>query len=71
MNQRQPKTLEEYVTLRYAEDLNNVGYQPVVEEGAEEMISDAMEMMARMNMVTQNIHMRMNGRQGQFGQASA
>lgn len=71
MARQQPKTLEEYVTLRYQEDLNNSGYTPIC-EGGEELLRDSMDMMARLNMVNQTIRTRVQQHVKQrFGQASA
>lgn len=52
MAQQQQQTLEQYVANRYMYDLSQAGYQPVC-QNAEEMIEDALKIMASLNRATQ------------------
>ena len=45
-------SLEQYVANRYMQDLSTTGYQPVCQD-AEEMIEDALKIMAALNQATQ------------------
>jgi hypothetical protein len=45
-------SLEQYVASRYAQELTNAGYQPVCQD-AEEMIEDALKIMAALNQASQ------------------
>ena len=53
-----PSTLEQYVSMRYMQDLSNAGFQPVCRE-SEEMIYDSLKMMASLNRITQGIRQRL------------
>jgi hypothetical protein len=44
--------LEQYVASRYMHDLSQAGYQPVCQE-ANEMLEDALKIMAALNQATQ------------------
>lgn len=54
-------SLEQYVANRYVHDLNNMGYQAIC-HNADEMLEDALRVMASLNQATQfiksSIHQR-------------
>ena len=54
---KQPNSLEQYVANRYITDLNNAGYQPSC-QNSDDMLEDALKIMAALNRATQFIKKR-------------